>query len=324
MSITMLFASIPLVFANNTGSIRFYPQQSSVVPPGITKLVPADRVGTPEAREVLRQAGIDGTRMAVDVLPVGAAASADPACGAYGSDGRLELRALALQSAWSHENTMASAREFDLAGATRGYVMGPRGTTFDGRALDLSFGERVPAVQATLRIQADTVWALTDCAGRELRSWTQSDWVARSAVGRTVEDADALLDPTTLTRVEVVAAVAESTRGQLTAPKSERVDREIFDAGSPELEAAAELLHRSKYTDWDTAARIWERIAAQGDDRRSARLAAMATYDLALYEEWRGDTGAAAERARRANEVLREDWIAGYVAVLDALADADD
>lgn len=313
-----MLLAVAFAFANNTGSIGFYYRQSGAFPPGMGVVVPADAVRTPEAREILQQVSFDDDRLFIDVLALGATAKDDAACGAGGSTGRLELQALRFSSTITHQNTRLSTRQLDVAGVSRGFVDGPRGTVVDGQNLGVSVGESEPGVLSTLRVQGDTSWALTDCAGKVLQSWTQSDWVSRSAAGLTAAEADALLDEAGFTKVNVVSAIAKATRRKLTRPTSERVKREYYDAGSPELEAAAALLKQSKGESWEAPARVWAALAKAG-----GRTGAMATYNLALYDEWRGDFAGAAEKAHAAHAVLKADWIIGYAALMDAMAMPD-
>lgn len=46
----------------------------------------------------------------------------------------------------------------------------------------------------------------------------------------------------------------------------------------------------------------------------------MATLNLAVYGEWRGDFAGAASKARSANEVRETDWITAYTPRMEPLA----
>lgn len=64
---------------------------------------------------------------------------------------------------------------------------------------------------------------------------------------------------------------------------------------------------------WDAPARVWSSVQEQG-----GRPAAMATLNLALYDEWRRACAGAASKARSTDEVLGTDRITGYAARMEA------
>lgn len=337
----LLLAS--LASANDTGSLRFAYAQSGAVPDGVHTLAPKDAVSTVESRELLRLVSMDRATLAVDVLPPALGKSPDPTC-ASGAQGYLSLEAVAWNGTTTHESVQIADRGVDVASQSAEHSV----STYSERRTvgDFALAAQTtrPGVRATYTLQADAEWAIRACDGAVLRGWTDRQTVSRVVEATSTKAADAMLDPDGLRRTDGLASLADAAQRALSRGRGDVVSRRYYDAGAPELAAAAHVLRGSTATTfrerlddlrehargeaalpdetaWAAARKLWTALSeapTRASDR--GRVSAMARYDLALAAEHDGDFATAAREAHLANEALHQDWIAVYAAEMEAMA----
>lgn len=304
-----------------TDDLDFSYAQSAAVPEGVHVLAPRDEVGDGGSRDLLRQLSFDTRDLGADVLPPSLDGSPDPTCTTGGADGYLVLRALRWTATFAYEPVELEGAGFSVAEAT-GLVTTstPDGWTQSG-SRDVQVGAARMGVRALVTLVGDADWAITDCAGQTLQGWTQRELVHADADGHSEAEARAHVDLDALRDGRGVTALAKAARRSLTRPPEDHLSRPFFDTGCPELEAAAELLHRRDGRDWAPAVHLWATLAARpATTPTESRNVARAVYNLALDAERRRAYPEAAALAHTAALTLRADWIAVYAAELDALA----